>query len=139
MRILIVGAGVIGTVYGAKLLQAGHEIVMLARGERLIELRWQGLILEDAEHRQRTAVPVSAVDAVSAEDRYDLVLAPVRRDQLNAVVPLVRKASGNPSVLAFGNATGLCDELRAAIGERILFGFRAVAGITATARPCATR
>jgi 2-dehydropantoate 2-reductase len=76
MRILIVGAGVIGSVYGAKLLQSGHEIVILARGDRLIELRHHGLILEDAEHRHRTALPVSVVDAVSPEDRYELVLAP---------------------------------------------------------------
>jgi 2-dehydropantoate 2-reductase len=31
-------------------------------------------------------------------------------------------------VLVFGNATGLCDELRATIGERLLFGFPAAAG-----------
>lgn len=129
MRILIVGAGVIGTVYGAKLLQSGHEVVMLARGERLTELCRYGLILEDAEHRRRAVLPVPVVDAIGAEDRYDLVLAPVRHDQLRAVVPGLRKVSGDPNVLVFGNATGLCDELRAAIGERLLFGFPAAAGI----------
>ena len=129
MRILIVGAGVIGSVYGAKLLQSGHEIVMLARGERSSALRQYGLILEEAQHRRRIVLPVSVVDVVSAEDRYDLVLAPVRHDQLKALVPVVRKVSGNPNVLVFGNATGLCDELRAAIGERLLFGFPAAAGV----------
>ena len=129
MRILIVGAGVIGTVYGAKLLESGHEIVMLARGDRLIELRQHGLVLENAEHRRRTALPVSVVDAVSPGDPYDLVLAPVRHDQLKATVPVVRKVSGDPNVLVFGNATGLCGELREAIGERLLFGFPAAAGV----------
>ncbi len=65
MRILIVGAGVIGSVYGAKLLERGHEVVALARGERLIELQERGLILEDAERGYRTALPVSVVDGVS--------------------------------------------------------------------------
>ena len=129
MRILIVGAGVIGSVYGAKLLQSGHEIVMLARGERSSALRQYGLILEEAQHRRRIVLPVSVVDAVSAEDCYDLVLAPVRHDQLRALVPVVRKVSGDPNVLVFGNATGLCDELRAAFGERLLFGFPAAAGV----------
>jgi ketopantoate reductase len=76
MRILIVGAGVIGTVYGAKLLERGHEVVVLARGDRLIELQRHGLILEDAERGHRTVLPVSVVDGVTAGDRYDLVLAP---------------------------------------------------------------
>jgi 2-dehydropantoate 2-reductase len=128
VRILIVGAGVIGTVYGAKLVESGHEIVMLARGDRLIELRRHGLVLEDAEHRRRTALPVSVVDAVSPGDPYDLVLAPVRRDQLKSTVPVITKVFGDPNVLVFANAMGLCGELRAAIGERLLFGFPAAAG-----------
>ena len=37
MRILVLGAGVIGSVYAAKLLQAGHEVVLLARGHRLAD------------------------------------------------------------------------------------------------------
>ena len=51
------GAGVIGSVYGGKLLQSGREVVMPARGGRLAELRDQGLILEDAELGQRTVHP----------------------------------------------------------------------------------
>jgi ketopantoate reductase len=34
MRILIYGAGVIGSVYGARLRQAGHDVVFLARADR---------------------------------------------------------------------------------------------------------
>jgi 2-dehydropantoate 2-reductase len=85
-------------------------------------------MLEDAERGQRTVLPVPVVDGVTAEDRYDLVLAPVRRDQLRGIVPVVRKLSDAPAVLIFGNATGLCSELRASLGERVLFGFPAAGG-----------
>lgn len=128
MRILILGAGVIGSVYGARLLERGHQVVVLARGHRLTELQEHGLILEDAERGQRTVWPVPVVDGITAEDRYDLVLAPVRRDQLRGIVPVVRKLSDTPAVLIFGNATGLCSELRASLGERVLFGFPAAGG-----------
>ncbi len=128
MRILIVGAGVIGSVYGAKLLERGHEVVVLARGERLIELEEHGLNLEDAERGHRTVLPVPVDDGVAAGDRYDLVLAPVRRDQLRGIVPVVRKLSDGADVLVFGNATGLCNELRASLGGRVLFGFPAAGG-----------
>jgi 2-dehydropantoate 2-reductase len=128
MRILIVGAGVIGSVYGARLLEGGHQVVVLARGDRLTELREHGLVLEDAERGQRTVLPVPVVEGVTAQDPYDLVLAPVRRDQLRGIVPVVRKLSDGADVLVFGNATGLCSELRESLGERVLFGFPAAGG-----------
>ena len=46
VRILVIGAGVIGSVYAAKLLQSGHEVVLLARGRRLADLQASGLVLE---------------------------------------------------------------------------------------------
>ncbi len=44
LRILVLGAGVTGSVYAGKLLQAGHEVVLLARGPRLSDLRNNGLV-----------------------------------------------------------------------------------------------
>ena len=35
MRILIYGAGVIGSLYGAQLAEAGHDVSVYARGLRL--------------------------------------------------------------------------------------------------------
>ena len=45
LRVLVLGAGVIGSVYAGKLLQAGHEVVVLARGHRLSDLQAHGLVL----------------------------------------------------------------------------------------------
>jgi 2-dehydropantoate 2-reductase len=61
VRILVFGAGVIGSVYAVKLLQAGHEVVMLARGRRLSDLQTHGLILEEAESGNRTVLAVQSV------------------------------------------------------------------------------
>jgi len=41
--ILVVGAGVIGSTYAAWLSQADQQVTILARGQRLAELRNQGL------------------------------------------------------------------------------------------------
>ena len=65
MRILVLGAGVIGSVYAGKLLQAGHEVVLLARGPRLVDLQTHGLILEDAE----SGAPVGAAGALGQRAR----------------------------------------------------------------------
>jgi 2-dehydropantoate 2-reductase len=129
MRILVVGAGVIGSVYAGKLLAAGHEVVMLARGHRLSDLRTQGLILEDAQSEQRSVVPVTAVGALPAGDRYDLVLVAVRSEQLAGTLPLLTGMGDGSDVLFFGNTGGQQSRLVDALGGRALFGFPAAGGV----------
>jgi 2-dehydropantoate 2-reductase len=45
MRFAILGAGALGTILGAHLARAEHEVVMIARGERARTLQRQGLVL----------------------------------------------------------------------------------------------
>jgi 2-dehydropantoate 2-reductase len=45
MRFAILGAGALGSILGAHLARAGHEVVMIARGERARVLQRQGLVL----------------------------------------------------------------------------------------------
>jgi 2-dehydropantoate 2-reductase len=126
MRILVMGAGVIGSVYAARLLEAGHTVTVCARGRRLAQLRDGGLILQDAETGRRTAHQVGAVatpDGVACE----LVLVAVRRDQMVGTVPLL--ANMDADVMFFGNAAGLTETLAGAIGKRTLFGFPAADGV----------
>jgi 2-dehydropantoate 2-reductase len=47
MRILVYPAGVQGSLYGARLKEAGQDVAILARGKRLAELRARGVILVD--------------------------------------------------------------------------------------------
>lgn len=128
MRVLIVGAGVIGSVYAGRLLAAGHAVTLCARGRRLAELEESGLILEDAHTRQRVCHKVAVVgpsDAVGL--RCDLTLVAVQRDQMITTVPLLQTLGAD--VLLFGNAAGLVIALTEATGPRALFGFPAAAGI----------
>jgi len=39
MRILIYGAGPFGSFFAERLVEAGHEVTLLARGKRLEDLR----------------------------------------------------------------------------------------------------
>lgn len=45
MKFAILGAGALGSILGAHLSRAGHEVTMLARGERARVLQRQGLVL----------------------------------------------------------------------------------------------
>ena len=106
MRILVFGAGVIGSVYAGKLLQAGHEVVMLARGRRLSDLQAHGLVLEEAESGNRTVLVVRSVGEPAPDDRYEVVLVPVRSEQLASTLPVLTAMNDGSDVLFFGNTAG---------------------------------
>ena len=63
MRILIVGAGVIGTVYGAQLGAAGHTVSVLRHPPRTGDIAIRGLATRDvlAADRQALALMCAAV------------------------------------------------------------------------------
>ena len=48
MRFAILGAGALGTILGAHLVRAGHEVTMLARGARAKSLEREGLVVKAA-------------------------------------------------------------------------------------------
>lgn len=55
MKILIYGAGVIGSIFAGKLAIAGNDVTVLARGKRFDEIKKSGIILvnpktEKTEH-----------------------------------------------------------------------------------------
>ena len=124
----MLGAGVIGSVYAGKLLQAGHEVVLLARGPRLVDLQTHGLILEDAQSGNRSVLPVPSVSEPVADDRFDLVLVSVRAEQLVSTLPVLTGMTDGSDVLFFGNTANRQAELTAALGERAVFGFPAAGG-----------
>jgi 2-dehydropantoate 2-reductase len=128
LRILVLGAGVIGSVYAGKLQQAGHEVVLLARGPRLVDLQTHGLILEDAQSGNRSVLPVPSVSEPAANDHFDLVLVPVRAEQLLSTLPLLTGMKDDSHVLFFGNTANRQAELTATLGKRVLFGFPAAGG-----------
>src|SRR5882724_8027928 len=87
MNILVYGAGVIGSVYAARLQEAGYTVSLLARGERAVALRAQGIVLENASTGQRTTTRVSLVEHLAPTDSYDVVIVAVRLNQLASILP----------------------------------------------------
>jgi 2-dehydropantoate 2-reductase len=127
MKILVFGAGVIGSVYGGALARSGHSVTMLARGHRLTDLRSHGLVLEEAESGRREVLAVGVVDVVPPDAPYDLVLVAVRADQLSAALPALSRLPGD--VLFFGNTAGRSQALVDALGPQAFFGFPAAGGV----------
>lgn len=129
MDILVYGAGVLGTVYAARLQEAGHRVSLLARGARLAELREHGVVLESDTGGRWTMVGVNVVETLSPEDAYDLAIGLVRRNQLAGALQALAGCPRIPSVLLMANnPAGPGDAVRALRHERVLLGFPGAGG-----------
>jgi 2-dehydropantoate 2-reductase len=127
--ILVIGAGVIGSVYAAWLSEAGQQVTILARGQRLAELRDEGLRLEDAATGQASRTCIATTDHLSPLDAYDLAMVAVRLDQVQDVLPVLAAAEQIPTVLFFLNNAFAVERYAQAVGRgRVVLGFPGIGG-----------
>lgn len=128
MKILIVGAGVIGSVYGAQLAAGGHAVSVLRHGARTDEVARAGLIAREVGDERSVATAVRVASDPN-EDAYDLVLVAVRLDQLAAATAELATLRGRPALVFFGNNPAG----RAAVAGRapgdVFLGFPGIGGV----------
>jgi hypothetical protein len=129
VKILVYGAGVIGTLYAARLQEGGHRVTVVARGERLADIRRYGLALEDIVGHGRSTTKVETTERLGPNDQYDIALIAVRRDQVASVVPELTANHRIPTLIfMLNNPTGSSDLAQALGRDRVLLGFPGAGG-----------
>ena len=128
MNILVYGAGVIGSVYAARLQRAGYNVTLLARSQRAASLRTQGILLENASTGQRTTTHISVIDHLAPKDTYDVVLVTVRMDQLASILPMLAINHQIPTVLFMLNNPHGIQRYEIIEPQRVVLGFPSVGG-----------
>ena len=126
MKVLLVGAGVIGTVYGAQLVASGHTVTVLGHGTRTTEIMQQGLIARDIASDTTRTYPVEVISDPSSST-YDLVLVAVGADQLASLFTSLTELTGRPTILFFGNNPDGHAAIPAELGN-IVLGFPGIGG-----------
>jgi 2-dehydropantoate 2-reductase len=134
MKILVFGAGVLGSLYAARPQQAGHTVTILARGQRLQELHTQGLILENAASGERQKAEVKVIDALAPQETFDWALVVVRKNQLATALAALAAHPGTPNVLFLVNNAAGPAELAAALGSNRVIIRLPASGQTSPAR-----
>lgn len=123
MKILIYGAGVIGSLYASKLKESGEDVTLLARGRRLEDLREQGIILEDSQTGRITKTVVPMVDRLQPIDTCDLVIVVMRRNQTRSILTALAENKHIPNILFLVNNAAGPQEWVGALGrDRVLIG-----------------
>ena len=100
MRILIYGAGVIGSFYASRFAKAGLDVTVLARGQRLKELQGHGLWYRGKTRTHK--VEVKTISELKPNDRYQFIFLTVRENQVEEALEDISK-NKSPNVVTMIN------------------------------------
>jgi 2-dehydropantoate 2-reductase len=121
-RILVIGAGVNGSVCAAGLQRAGANVTVLARGQRYAELAEDGIVIENPIKNTRSVTKVPVISGLTPEDRYDYILVIVRKNQVPELLPVLARNCSPNIVFMVNNPSGP-EVYTAALGrERVMLG-----------------
>ncbi|MBA3074307.1 MAG: ketopantoate reductase family protein [Anaerolineae bacterium] len=129
MKILVYGAGVLGSLYAIKLYQSGYDVTLLARGKRYEEIYDHGVILVGSLSGERTVSRVPVVRTLEPDEMYDLIIVLVRADQVSELLPVLAANRNSKSILFMvNNPNGYAEWIKAVGIERLLLGFAGAGG-----------
>ena len=86
MKFAILGAGALGTILGAHLARAGHEVAMIVRGERARVLQRQGLVLNGLSDIKARAIVID--DPKKLRETGTLIIATKAIDSMKSLEAL---------------------------------------------------
>lgn len=126
-KILIFGAGVIGSVYAGKLALAGHSVSVLARNERLKELELNGLLLSE-NGKKTVKTNVTVISELKTDDIYDYIFVTLRKDQLKGALHLLGQNQSKNFVFMVNTSSGYSDWIGKIGMERVIPAFPGAGG-----------
>lgn len=131
MRILIAGAGALGSVFGGFLRRAGEDVTLLGRPAHLDAIAAGGLHIDGLWGAHRVGGFAVAADPRALRGPYDLILLPVKSydtvPMATAVAPLL---AGDGVMISLQNGLGNVEQVEDAVGARRALGARVIFGAT---------
>jgi 2-dehydropantoate 2-reductase len=121
MRYVVMGAGAIGAVVGARLHAAGRPVVLVARGSHLATMRRDGLRLEAPDGPERHHVPAVGDPAEADLAPDDVVLLAVKSQDTDAALDQL-VAAAPPGVAIVCAQNGVANEAKALRRFRAVYG-----------------
>lgn len=109
MRILVFGAGVVGTIYAWQLHEAGADVTLMVRKQRLVRYSHSGVPISYTDMRNgkksigQAVFRPQTVDRIDPAKTFDLVIICVRNNQLADVIPYIVKQAPKSHFLFLGN------------------------------------
>lgn len=115
MQIIVLGAGAIGSLYGAK-LAAAHDVLLIGRPEHATAINARGLRIEGIESQTVRVLAASAVTQIGAEAL--ILLTTKVTDSAAAIEPIAPLVRDNTTIVSLQNGLGSEQIARTALGGR---------------------
>ena len=103
MKILIYGAGVLGSYLAHELHRGGNEVTILARTERFNHLITKGLVIEHVRQKIKTVDQVRITDSLMPEDCYDVIFVVMQKSQISDTLPTLTNNTASKKIVFIGN------------------------------------
>ncbi|WP_342774735.1 ketopantoate reductase family protein [Paenibacillus dokdonensis] len=107
MRILVYGAGVLGSYLAHVLVRGGNEVTVLARGKRAVQLKTNGLVIRHYFQRRNTVDEVNVIQELTTDDLYDLIFVVMKYNDFPSVLSILAENQSSNIVLVGNNADAL--------------------------------
>jgi 2-dehydropantoate 2-reductase len=128
-RVLVAGAGALGSVFGGFLAAAGHDVTLLGRVAHMDAVAAGGLVVDGLFGARRVTTAAVVTDATRLRRPFDAVLLTVKAydtgSMLAAVAPLV---AAEGCLISLQNGLGNVERVRDAVGARRAVGARVIFG-----------
>ncbi len=131
LRVLVAGAGAVGSVLGGLLAAAGHRVTLLGRERHLTAVAETGLAIEGlwGEHRVRGLELAS--DAAALQPPFDAALLTVKSyDTAAMLAATAGLIASDGCVIALQNGLGNVEQVVDAVGAGRALGGRVIFGAT---------
>lgn len=128
MRVLVFGAGPLGSLFAARLKQGGLDVTLLARGRRLQDLKKHGVVLRNWNTEQEETIKVNLIEKLQPGDVYDLILVVMRKNSALKILPILAANQSKQVLFLMNNAAGPNAFVEALGESRVLVGFPGAAG-----------
>ncbi len=129
LRVLIAGAGAVGSVIGGLLAVAGHDVTLLGRRAHLDAIARDGLAIDGlwGEHRIRNLGLAAAVADVAGT--FDAVLLTVKSfDTAEMLASVAGRVEAHGCVISLQNGLGNVEQVVASVGAERALGGRVIFG-----------
>ena len=127
MKILVFGAGVLGSNLARNLFRAGMDVTLLARGNWAEEIQKNGLRIKDKFSPRVSVSRIPIVTELKPADMYDVIFVVMRYTQIDSVMDALR-ANRTKNVVFVGNNVR-AREFAALLPEKnVMFAFALSAG-----------
>ena len=127
MRVLIIGAGVLGCNMAHNFYKEGKDVTLLARGRWGENIRENGLVIKNKFSLKPSCDRIPVIGELSRDNEFDVIFVCLRYTQLQSIMDTL-KNNLTKNIVFIGNNVDAEGFAKALSDKNVMFGFVSSAG-----------